>query len=74
MSMQPARRPASFARGRRPNTPIKARRTYVAFAGTLTDENLKFETRGGYYKYEFKLRPDGIMEGRLATPATRTRP
>jgi class 3 adenylate cyclase len=41
---------------------------YTALTGMLSDEDLKFETRSKRYKYEFKLRPDGIMEGRLQTP------
>jgi class 3 adenylate cyclase len=42
---------------------------YFAFTGTITRDGLKFETANGKWKYEFKLRPDGIMEGHLDTPA-----
>jgi class 3 adenylate cyclase len=40
---------------------------YLAFVGTLTGGELKFETHR-HFKYQFKLRPDGLMEGRLETP------
>jgi class 3 adenylate cyclase len=41
---------------------------YIPFTGTLTGDELKFETLHGKFKYQFKLRPDGIMEGQLETP------
>jgi hypothetical protein len=41
---------------------------YFPFTGTIRDNELKFEHLHGKFKYWFKLRPDGIMEGRLETP------
>ena len=43
------------------------------FTGTITDDGLKFELAGGNWKYAFKLRPDGVMQG-LAEGPRNTRP
>jgi class 3 adenylate cyclase len=41
---------------------------YFPFNGAINGHELKFERLHGRFKYQFKLRPDGIMEGRLELP------
>ena len=44
---------------------------YFAFDGAFTADELKFQSGDGRFKYEFKLRPDGIMEGHAQTPSNK---
>jgi hypothetical protein len=42
---------------------------YWAFAGKIADDNLRFDSPNGQWKYEFKILPENIMVGRLENPA-----
>jgi class 3 adenylate cyclase len=44
---------------------------YWVFNGTIRDDDLKFVSPDGQYKYQFRIMPDGIMQGRLETPSNR---
>ena len=41
---------------------------FWSFTGTIRDSDLKFESANGKFKYEFRIMPDGVMEGHLETP------
>ena len=51
-----------------PHTPNQHPANYFPFTGTIGGHELKFEHLHGKFKYQFTLRPDGIMEGRLELP------
>jgi class 3 adenylate cyclase len=41
---------------------------YWAFTGKISENDLKFESPDGQWKYQFKLMPDGIMQGLADSP------
>jgi class 3 adenylate cyclase len=51
-----------------PNTYDQNPANYWSFTGTITDNDLKFDSPGGGWKYTFKIRADEIMEGRAVSP------
>jgi len=44
---------------------------YFAFNASFEADGLEFRSGNGLFKYEFKLRPDGIMEGHEQVPGDR---
>ena len=41
---------------------------YRPFTGTISDDGLSFDLFGGKWRYMFKMRPDGLLEGHLKGP------
>jgi class 3 adenylate cyclase len=41
---------------------------YRPFTGTISDDGLSFDLFGGKWRYMFKMRPDGLLEGHLQGP------